>query len=628
VYSLDPSGTHPDYRATNVITVVFKKDQVITFDSPVFLNSISISTMGTIPTPMTYGVDWTEHEVDDTSIGYFKTTYRDFDKTLIKSISIIRNVVSDIRIKMDYQQIHSINGVSVVDGSDLTFTPQLLGSLLSRISNLEINRNISSNQSDVDVSDIKMLLEDQHKKNLDNYVSDEVHLVNTFDRKNIITPIYGAFFRNSVKIETNTYTLIRDVDYVIVCLDREKTRRTDDPDGVYTAILVTYAYAGELKVSYHAYGGQPTIHDIITINRQLSALREHILAAQYLTIDGLSSAPLLTEMKNRLDGLDGAMRALSGGLPNYGDVTNGIARKISLTATNTNLNWFTIATLYKVTGSSDIYTSDRMKFRMKLQNAGIMADVSVSVDVLTSTFIVESTNVVQDLGYSLYGDISVSPVTAPLFRVVFNNELGTMSGICLQIGIPLYGLQEVLGIEDTSGIESCWKLVSPNGTVSPSNTDILLPDGVSIWSSASDTSYKLEKMMPPASSGYLLWHGAEPFSDMEDSDAPNTLQLSPPVGFVVDNISHINLEISEESFKYTVPVTLRLSSENMYTGLGQLPIFLYSGIPDPNGPFTGKIYGLRVTYDAVANTMDIVLCGTATASINNTHLRYITAQFK
>jgi hypothetical protein len=116
-------------------------------------------------------------------------------------------------------------------------------------------------------------------------------------------------------------------------------------------------------------------------------------------------------------------------------------------------------------------------------------------------------------GYIPFTDYSnVASIIQPQLRVVWN-ESDTVTGAYLQLGFELKGmLEETVSIEDLSGHESCWKLVDEITTVTvPQDSDFILPDTSSVWSSLLPSSHK-EDMLVPFNKGHLAWCGTQPMN--------------------------------------------------------------------------------------------------------------------
>ena len=141
------------------------------------------------------------------------------------------------------------------------------------------------------------------------------------------------------------------------------------------------------------------------------------------------------------------MRQLvASGQATYGDKTDGKYVKLGLRATKTGLNWYTIAKLHTVAGSTDVITADRMKLRFTLVNAKVMCDVIASLNILApdNNFDVDVLSYNGPIGYTPYANYDgLAALNRPQMRVIYNKTSGSLSGAYLQVGIHLPTLAEV-----------------------------------------------------------------------------------------------------------------------------------------------------------------------------------------
>jgi len=162
---------------------------------------------------------------------------------------------------------------------------------------------------------------------------------------------------------------------------------------------------------------------------------------------------------------------LQNGLPTYGDVSTGTALLKKVSAVDTSLHWWSIATLYQVDGSNDFVKADVFKFRLTSIHTKLMFECVVSVDV---------DNMARTQVKCLNSNIPENTIdmASPMLRILYSNQGSTYEGMTLQIGMKLQALQETFDIEDMSGRESCWKLIpfDANSTP-PEDTAVLLPPG-------------------------------------------------------------------------------------------------------------------------------------------------------
>lgn len=97
-----------------------------------------------------------------------------------------------------------------------------------------------------------------------NIIQNEIQVVNVPQGQNIIQPVCGAFFADSVILvnTTSNTPMQANVDYMLVGCDINKTKMSTNTSGIYKFILVLDSYVGNIAVTYHAVGGSPTLYDL------------------------------------------------------------------------------------------------------------------------------------------------------------------------------------------------------------------------------------------------------------------------------------------------------------------------------------------------------------------------------
>jgi hypothetical protein len=289
----DLTGVNPDYLVINDVFQVFTANQVIQFPCPIFLNSLVITVGGSAFSQTT---DWTVNEFDTTATARAKALSGTFSASLVKSILINSPRAQPYVISCNYQQFYQ-DQIAVILGR-LTADETRLNSLIST--------------SATTPSAPRLLPVDATKSLAANVVTDAYN-VNTYVGQNLIVPVCGAFFADSVVITLPTNpltTLVRDTDYIIIDLDRTKTTNTPNTSGVYRSILLTRQYAGTLNVTTHAYGGDATLSDITSIYQLLTQLNTYLAANTFLTPASLGAASVVSSIISRLQALEAKTAAL------------------------------------------------------------------------------------------------------------------------------------------------------------------------------------------------------------------------------------------------------------------------------------------------------------------------------
>lgn len=511
-YAPDLSGSLPEYQVVNDPYTLFITGQKIDFIEPIFKDSLAISLLVTPVTPLVEGVDWEvrEDDIDYTAMSKCKNQDNGFNKLLLKSITIIRNIAGELRVGMSYQRLYPVTHKTVMDHvGHIELTPDLVADLLGRLAILEGTMQPMGNVIATPMIEPRLLPEDMHKERAGNLVT-EVATVNVFQGENVIRPTTGSFFKDSVVIRSpeHDYTLKYGEDYIVIGVNHAKTRLTKNASGVYEFILVTYAYAGPLSVTTHAYGGEVTHFDMDAVYKSVKNVTTYLGSRTFLTPESLPTVGAFQMLVHRMTSMEDRVRSLLTGNPTYGDSTNGKQITRRLRANDANYHWWTIARLFTTDGSPDVVVADRAKFRINLVGGKLLSDVAVAVDIRQNSlpFTIDSSGVVHDIGYTLFGTSTPHEVLMPKFRVIYNKSESDLSGIYLQIGLSLPALQDTLAIEDTSGIESCWIFLEQgNEPTLPEDDAIVLPGG-QVWDSFNVNSIAHVAQLPMPKP-YRAWEG-------------------------------------------------------------------------------------------------------------------------
>ena len=266
--SPDLTGTDPAYQVTNDVYTVFESGQKIDFREPVYLNSIII-TVGNVV--FSSSSDWSYVEIDSTSMSKMMTLDPTFNKVLVCGVQINTNTFpKPYTISCTYQQLYqksmNVNALTPV-------APRLLRP-------------------------------DPGETNPDNIVT-EPYIVNTFSNQNLIIPVCGAFFGDSVNITlpTNPPTVLsKGRDYIVVGCDVEKTRAALSTAGVYKAILITRPYAGTVSLTYHAYGGEASLGDMtILYHTNIKCQYAYTFTFIKISVDFLYNVGILSKSEHTME---------------------------------------------------------------------------------------------------------------------------------------------------------------------------------------------------------------------------------------------------------------------------------------------------------------------------------------
>ncbi len=623
-YLPDLTGQNSAYARTGDIYTLYETNQKILFTpwAPIYATSLVITTTDGTGTLLALNVDYVVNtdDIDTTTISRAKNGSPGFNKILLKSITIIRNTnLLPLQVAMAYQQFYLTTPTSpVATGSgEIDVTPDLLIDMLRRITAVE--QTASMVPSVLSSSSATPLLLDYDINGIlpANVISGEVHLVNTFGTNKVIRPIQGAFFKGSVSITAGGNPLVQDTDYIVISIDIGRTKVTTDTSGIYNLILLTVGYAGSVTIGYHAVGGEVSVQDLTAVYGQTKAITDFLNTAGFVTSESLPDTTAFQNLVNIVNKVETQVRSLLSGQPTYGDTTTGTTVPKQIRANDTNLHWWTIATLYQVAGSNSIVQADRISLHIQLSSQQYLADVDVAFDINNQNcpLTTEAHNVVYDPGFQLYGLINALPSPVPMIRAIYNTTQNNVTGVILQIGLSLPGLTDTLTIEDRSGVESCWLLNLNKGSVSspilPSDDAVILPDGISAWSSTGTTSIQLAQTLQN-STGYLVFAGSARLTLMDDA-APVSVYALPnslPDYFRVQDIKSLNvhmMDVNGNTYLSTIPMCGSIST--IRRGVAMIPLsagdtagLLEVDISNAASPITvtTRVHGQAVIADALA----------------------------
>jgi len=314
-YEPDLTGADPSYKVDNDIYGIYKTNQKIKFDIPVYLDSIIVTKLGTINEVLAYGIDWIVSSTDyaETESAKMRAYDTGFDKTLVSAITISKVYVAGYKINLEYQKLYPVQiKKTLLVGNRLEVTPDVIAEMLSSIEYLtRITSPVTDMNASIDQNPFLLEL-DPHKALIANFIEDEEYEVNVPNKKNVIRPLGGSFFKDSVvvKLKDNPDAMVEGVDYHIFGVDLPKTKMTTNTSGVYKFIIIVRDYVGTVQITYHAYGGEVTIYDVTTLNNQVNNLISFIENSTFLTINNIGNAPIITALSTRVLDLEEEVRRL------------------------------------------------------------------------------------------------------------------------------------------------------------------------------------------------------------------------------------------------------------------------------------------------------------------------------
>lgn len=536
LYTPDPTGADPDYALSPpIIETFYRTGQVVDFGTPLFADTLSIVVIGVGGQTLKLGSDYTidPSNYDDTAMSKALNVDSTFNRTLIKSITVARATgLLPVQVQISGQQYFLTDPnypVTAADGAP-NFTPDMLDSILNQLASLSENQATITDQTAVTLATPTLLDYDINGVNDKNALTGENHEVNTYQGKNYIRPVNGAFFRDSVAVFNGDQELTPGVDFTVASCDLALTAASTNKSGVYNLIHVIADISDTLSVNAHYVGGTATVAALGALYTGQTSIVQYLTGSKFLTENSLKTSGTIQTILRSLNSLNtglNTMRQLTAN-PSYGDSTNSTAVVKAIRATDYNLHWYTVASLYQIENNpSTVIKADRMKLRVRLDGAKYQCDLDVSVDLdnTRNPVTITASNVIWDAGMTLYGPISTIAPMVPMARVISRKTTGGVSGALLQVGFVLAGLTDRLALEDYSGVESAWILDRTTGNGSailPSDQNVTLPDG-SVWS-ASDTLCVQNVQTLQARDGLFLYGGTTQFSSFDSSA---TTQMTP-----------------------------------------------------------------------------------------------------
>lgn len=573
--NMDLSGSLETYKETGKVFRIFKYEQNVDFESTVFKDTLDVKVIsGGITEDLVYGTDYIipdEFKKScDNDISRAKFQDPSFDRELISGIQIIRGYTVDYTICVAYQRLYPNHiRTAYFHNEPLNLTPELMLDVLQSIEQLKVLTNKVTEVTSISDSESILLELDTSETNNNNKIADEPHLVDVVNGRFMVQPKGGSFYRDSVSVyhpDSDT-KLVLNKDYFIVGMDEAKTKATSSPAPVYNFIMITKQLTGKILVSYHAFGGDPTLDNYKELLSHYNNLVNYINDAKTVTEESLGSTSVMTSLFERVETLEKEMRRLQGS-PAYGDITSGKCTLMKLFSDTTGLHWYTIAKLFTTNGTNVVPCSaDTFVFRLQTQLSHIQFTVAVSVDLNNKGTDRFNVNVIAEnypRGYVPFIDYGeIANIIRPQLRLVWNDQ-DQLSGAYLQLGFTLTNmLEETISIEDMSGHESCWKLVDEVSTVTLPQDDLfMLPDGVSTWSSKLSKSQS-ETMLVPFKNGHIIWAGSKsmnrPVDGWQYFDITTDLILDADTD--ITKFSKLRLDIEEiDGFQFPVDINFNSRS--------------------------------------------------------------------
>ena len=432
------------------------------------------------------------------------------------------------------------------DGLGPEYSPGLMRSVLDKIDELYAVRNPVVKVMSSSTETMKVLEEDLTGAKSENYVT-EIHHIDVPNDKYVIRPICGSFYRHDLQLrlvapdgDVTPMLLAEGSDYVVIGINKEKTGISEPVSGVYEYIVVKSDIVGDISVSYHAFGGEVTQHDINALKELVQNLYQTLASTDIVTLGNIKNVDVIKQIIYRQDLLEETVRHYQ-------------SQRFLYVPTTVD-KWVNVAFIEKHSWESDagIPVSGLGEFRFEIPDLDFFLDLRLTYDI-TEQWSNGSQGEMQISGmssklngtvchsvvptYEEYGLTYFQKRVLPKFRTVWmytkdSNLNDVLSGIMLQMSMTsayTHSQPVVIVVTDRTGAKSPWMLIDTQSEIRPSagvsdNLQTTFPNGV-VWSSTSGYKSPYVSVYPK---GYTICVGSVPVSDFDVHE-----KLDPETGEVV-----------------------------------------------------------------------------------------------
>lgn len=161
-------------------------------------------------------------------------------------------------------------------------TPESMADAVARIEYLE-SITTPVDMAVPDDKEPKLLEIDPGMVLVANKIVNEDHDINVPRNKMFIKPTGGPFYKSSLsitKVDTGR-VLVEGVDYHVVGLDIGRTKATTTTDQVYKFIMFITPLVGNVRINYHAYGGEVTLYDARVMEEEINSILSYLSKSQF-----------------------------------------------------------------------------------------------------------------------------------------------------------------------------------------------------------------------------------------------------------------------------------------------------------------------------------------------------------
>jgi hypothetical protein len=503
-------------------------------------------------------------------------------KTIYKSVKITEKAFGDndsALFSVTYQSVFPNILTSMLDQqgnpSGPTCTPELLKCMLESIILLNgktSGEDLAYNTSESLNAALKMDLSGKYP---DNFIQNEIHSVDSASGQVVIKPNYGTFYGYDVTVKSSSD---EDVEFQIQGLNIDSTKICEHESGVWRYIVITEPITDKVSISYHAFGGEVSVQNFLNIRDQVLAIRDYINKGAFLTVNTVTSAPIISEMIARINTLDRYYTSLN--MSGYHDMSY---RFIAQKGTSSGDKWYTIAYLYRQKDKSEsgiplsVYTNDSVRLKIRIDELNAAMDLYIYGNVRSESLRIKSMEADIGDGYASpgnYNNIKQPSAGLPEFRLVWRTDNEFQYGAVLQMKINFQENQNNVTVlvenHNKAGLGG-WILpkdsIGEYSAVAETNS-VTLPDKTKIWTSNGLYCSSISAS-PVYSNGLLAWAGSISLHLADKENNPNGLNLTPlsKINTSCTNIKNVTLCIFDRCFAQYIYKTidvLSISENKLY----------------------------------------------------------------
>ena len=509
---------------------------------------------------------------------YYEKDQETWEFTLVNKF-YMNDSASDIAASGEYEIAVEYNGLEIEcdaierDGLGPEYSPGLMRSIINKVEELYYVRNSITNVSATSISQMHCLEEDLTGSKPANFIQGEVHTVDVPNNLFVIRPQCGSFYNTStLKLESvsagTTTVLVKDTDYVVTGINKEKTAISFPDVGVYEYIVLKKEFVGTILVTYQAFGGEVTQFDINALKDIIQSVYQLVSSKDIVTTANLSSTSVIKELIYRQQLLEHTIGHFQSQRFIY---TSGVLDK-----------WVNIAFVDRNPWTADapVPTSCIGEFRVKIAEMDLFMDVKISYDVNATDGFSVSVYHADVPTFANNGFDYFVKRLLPKFRLIWcengytegdTAHPNTDRGIMLQMSLTSMSTNTfTVIVDDMTGAKSPWDLVDTLGRERPSiddqSVEYYTNDAVTYgdyienpstgiktyrfdWKSATD---KQSSIVPLYPKGYTIFVGSIPIDRIEllsvtHSDAETgSLPVNNDIGYLIPHsITGTDIDLSK-----------------------------------------------------------------------------------